>query len=149
MRTIPRTAALAATLLITIAGTAAASLASSGAPAASAVPASPADVPAPAAAPTPVKPRGGTIDPRAVRWTSAKPIRNGRYLRVTWWSGVEPCSVLDRVGVKETGRKVIVTLYEGRGKDAQMCIMIAVKKSTIVKLRAPLGDRVVVDGAKR
>ncbi|WP_433418912.1 hypothetical protein ACQP1V_04160 [Microtetraspora malaysiensis] len=141
MRTIRRTAAMAATLLIAIGGTASTSVASASIGPASGTPS--------ADAPAPVKPKGGTVDPRKVRWTSAKPIRNGRYLRVTWWSGVEPCTVLDRVRVKETRKKVTVTLYEGRGKDAQMCVMIAVRKSTIVKLRAPLGDRKVVDGAVR
>ncbi|WP_433221718.1 hypothetical protein [Microtetraspora malaysiensis] len=147
MRTIRRTAAMAATLLIAIGGTASASVASASIDLASGTPAS--DLPASTGATAPVKPKGGTVDPRKVRWTSAKPIRNGRYLRVTWWSGVEPCTVLDRVRVKETRKKVTVTLYEGRGKDAQMCVMIAVRKSTIVKLRAPLGDRKVVDGAVR
>ncbi|MFF4774587.1 hypothetical protein ACFY05_17180 [Microtetraspora fusca] len=151
MRTIRRTAATVATLLIAIAGTASASVASASAGPLSGTPAShlPASLTASAGAPAPVKPRGGTVDPHKVKWTSAKPIRNGGYLRVTWWSGVEPCTVLDRVRVKETRRKVTVTLYEGRDKDAQMCVMIAVQKSTIVKLRAPLGDRRVVDGAAR
>ncbi len=130
MRMIRRTAALAATVLIMVGVPATASTASTGAPA-------------------PVKPQGGTIDPHKVQWTSAKPIRNGRYLRVTWWSGVEPCSVLDRVTVKEGRGKVTVTLYEGSAEGAGMCVMLAVKKSTIVKLRAPIGDRRVADGAKR
>ncbi|MFF3667384.1 hypothetical protein [Microtetraspora malaysiensis] len=147
MRTIRRTAAMAATLLIAIGGTASTSVASASTDPVSGTPAS--HLPASAGAPAPVKPKGDTVDPRKVGWTSAKPIRNGRYLRVTWWSGVEPCTVLDRVRVKETRKKVTVTLYEGRGKDAQMCVMIAVRKSTIVKLRAPLGDRKVVDGAVR
>jgi hypothetical protein len=98
--------------------------------------------------PTPVKPQGGTFDPHKVRWISAKPIKKGRYLRITWWSGVAPCWVLDRVKVKETAKKVTVTLYEGRDKDAGMCILVAVKKTTIVKLKTPLGNRKIVDGAR-
>ncbi|WP_433352297.1 hypothetical protein ACQP25_04290 [Microtetraspora malaysiensis] len=147
MRTIRRTAATAATLLIAIGGAASASVASASTGPVSGTPAP--HLPASAGPPAPVKPRGGTVDPHKVRWTSAKPIRNGRYLRVTWWSGVEPCTMLDRVRVKETRGKVTVTLYEGRGKDAQMCVMIAVQKSTIVRLKAPLGDRKVIDGAVR
>ncbi len=101
------------------------------------------------AEPTPVKPQGGTFNPHKVRWTSAKPIKKGRYLKITWWSGVAPCWVLDRVKVKETAKKVTVTLYEGSDKDGGMCILIATKKTTIVKLKTPLGDRKIVDGAKK
>ncbi|MCT9932096.1 hypothetical protein N5079_17985 [Planotetraspora sp. A-T 1434] len=99
--------------------------------------------------PVPVKPQGGTLDPHKVRWESAKPIRHGRYLRITWTSGIAPCWVLDRVRVKETSRKVTVTLYEGHTKDAGMCVLIAVRKTTTVRLKTPLGHRHVVDGARR
>ncbi len=110
--------------------------------------------PAPAspagAAPSPVTPAGPTLNPRKVPWESATPTEDGRSLDVAWWSGVEPCNVLDRVEVTETAREVTVTLYEGqdrRSPDA-VCIAIAIMKTTKVQLKAPLDGRKVVDGAK-
>ncbi|MFC6578069.1 hypothetical protein [Planomonospora parontospora] len=100
--------------------------------------------------PRPVKPTGDADDPRRVPWLKARPYKNGRTLRVVWWSGVEPCNVLDRVTVKETSKRVTVTLWEGPSSKAQnvACIEIAIQKSTTVKLRKPLGKRKVVDGAR-
>ncbi|KAB8186096.1 hypothetical protein [Microbispora catharanthi] len=110
--------------------------------------------PAPASpagtAPSPVTPAGPTLNPRKVPWESATPTEDGRALDVAWWSGVEPCNVLDRVEVTETAREVTVTLYEGqdrRSPDA-VCIAIAIMKTTKVRLKAPLDERKVVDGAK-
>ncbi|WP_250906669.1 hypothetical protein [Nonomuraea sp. NEAU-A123] len=104
----------------------------------------------PTKSPKPVKPTGDTINTHKVRWTKAQPTSHGRKLKLTWWSGVAPCSVLDRVKVKETGKRVTVTLYEGTAPKAKdvACIMIAVEKTTTVKLKSPLGKRKVVDGAK-
>ncbi|GAA3109307.1 hypothetical protein [Streptosporangium carneum] len=101
-------------------------------------------------APRPVKPEGHTNNPRKVTWLSAKPSKDGRSLRVVWWSGVEPCHVLDRVSVKQTAKRVTVTLWEGESSKVQnvACIDIAVQKVTTVKLKAPLGKRKVVDGAR-
>lgn len=102
------------------------------------------------AAPSPAVPIGHTLNPRKVRWSSATPTEDGRSLDVVWWSGVEPCYALDRVEVDEQADKVIVTIYEGqdsRSPDA-VCIEIAIQKTTRVELRAPLGDRQVVDGAE-
>ncbi|WP_248962285.1 hypothetical protein [Sphaerisporangium perillae] len=105
---------------------------------------------APVVAPSPTRPKGHTVDPRKVRWEKARPSRDGRRLTITWWSGVEPCNVLDRVKVRETSRRVTVTLYEGQAPNARnvACIEIAVLKSTTVKLKKPLGHRKIVDGAK-
>ncbi|WP_233508246.1 hypothetical protein [Spongiactinospora gelatinilytica] len=99
--------------------------------------------------PQPVEPKGDTIDPRPVPWISATPEAGGERLRLVWWSGVEPCRTLDRVEVDESAAEVKVTIYEGPARDAQnvACIEIAVQKTTTVTLKAPLGDRKVVDGA--
>ncbi|MDP9863545.1 MULTISPECIES: hypothetical protein [Streptosporangium] len=104
----------------------------------------------PSQGPRATRPQGHTVNPRKVRWLTAKPSKDGRSLRITWWSGVEPCTVLDRVSVKETSKRVTVTLWEGPSAKARnmACIAIAVQKVTTVKLKAPLGDRKVVDGAK-
>ena len=122
---------------------------SSGADHGTPAPASPPGT-APAGTPSPVTPAGPTLNPRKVPWESATPTPDGRTLDVVWWSGVEPCSVLDHVEVTETAREVTVTLYEGqdrRSPDAA-CIAIAILKTTKVHLKAPLGGRKVVDGAR-
>lgn len=100
--------------------------------------------------PTLVKPRGGTERPHPVKFESAKPEAGGRTLAVTWWSGVEPCHVLDRVKVDYSSGSVEITLYEGQDptQKHRACIEIAVRKRTLVPLRSPLDDRKVVDGAR-
>ncbi|GAB3130823.1 hypothetical protein [Microbispora hainanensis] len=114
-------------------------------------PAAPADPSgAPSGTPSPVTPAGPTLNPRKVPWESATPTDDGMVLDIVWWSGVEPCNVLDHVEVTETAREVTVTLYEGqdrRSPDAA-CIAIAILKTTKVHLKAPLDGRKVVDGAK-
>ncbi|WP_232327713.1 hypothetical protein [Herbidospora yilanensis] len=100
------------------------------------------------AAPGPkvVKVQKGALSPKKVRWLSAKPHMRG--VRVVWWSGVEPCTVLTRVTVKETRKTVRITLYEGSVKDAGMCVAMAIKKATYVRLKNPVGKRVILDGAR-
>ncbi|NJP95920.1 hypothetical protein HCN51_41900 [Nonomuraea sp. FMUSA5-5] len=100
--------------------------------------------------PKPVKPTGDAINVHKIRWTKAKGVSKGKKVRLTWWSGVEPCTVLDRVKVKETARKVTITLYEGTSPKAKnvSCVMIAIEKTTTVKLKRALGKRKIVDGAK-
>ncbi|WP_152992475.1 hypothetical protein [Nonomuraea pusilla] len=100
--------------------------------------------------PKPVKPTGDAVNPHKVQWTSAKPVAKGTKVKLTWWSGVAPCTVLDRVKVKETSKRVTITLYEGASPKAKgvSCIMIAIEKTTTVRLKHPLGKRKIVDGAK-
>ncbi|TMR39102.1 hypothetical protein ETD85_03065 [Nonomuraea zeae] len=105
---------------------------------------------APTKSPEPVKPTGDAINVHKVRWTKATPVSKNKKVKLTWWSGVAPCTVLDRVKVKETAKRVTITLYEGTGPKAAnvACIMIAVEKTTTVKLKKALGTRKIVDGAK-
>ncbi|MFI7617753.1 hypothetical protein ACIBP6_41675 [Nonomuraea terrae] len=106
---------------------------------------------APPNGPETVKPVGDAVNVREVRWTKAEPVSDGRKVRLTWWSGVAPCTVLDRVSVKETAKDVTITLYEGASPKAKdmSCIMIAIEKTTTVDLDKALGKRKLVDGAKR
>ncbi|MEZ0071606.1 hypothetical protein ABH927_000938 [Planotetraspora sp. GP83] len=108
----------------------------------------PASSGAPSAEPSPATPVGNTLKAHKVPWISATPTDSS--LNVVWWSGVEPCYVLDRVEVTETKDAVTVTLWEGhdRRKPDAVCIEIAIQKQTTVKLSAPLGTRKVIDGAK-
>ncbi len=74
---------------------------------------------------------------------------DGAAVKLFWWSGVEPCNVLDRVEVEYTDEAVTMTLFEGHTETEEdvACIEIAMKKATIVELDEPLGDREIVDGA--
>ncbi|MEO3811288.1 hypothetical protein ABGB17_20025 [Sphaerisporangium sp. B11E5] len=97
---------------------------------------------------SPVRPVGNTINPRPIAFERAEPSADGRSLKVYWWSGVEPCHVLDRVEVKEAAGSVTVTLFEGPSEPDAICVQIAVHKVTTVQLKAPLDARRIVDGAK-
>lgn len=69
-------------------------------------------------------------------------------IRVEFYGGVEACEGLDHVEVEETDETVSITLFTGRVREAEVCIEIAVRKATTVKLRSPLGEREILDGAQ-
>jgi hypothetical protein len=70
-------------------------------------------------------------------------------LTIVFWSGVEPCSVLDRVDVSYGADAVTVALFQGSDPNAGdvACIEIAVQKQVTITLNEPLAGRAVVDGA--
>ena len=72
-----------------------------------------------------------------------------RTLTVFFWSGVEPCYVLDHVDVEEGPGSITITLFQG--SDPQVtnvaCIDIALLKKVTVQLEEPVGARRIVDGA--
>lgn len=74
---------------------------------------------------------------------------DGRAVTVFFWSGVEPCSVLDHVDVAYGDRAIAIALYEGHDASAGdvACIEIAVLKRVVVRLDEPVGDRQILDGA--
>jgi hypothetical protein len=114
----------------------------------------------PSAAPSPspgtpgqpqtVTPRPGMRNVHPVPWDRAVPDASGRRVRVEYTTGVEPCHVLDHVDVRYSPSAVTITLFEGSDPKAanQYCIDIAVRRTTDVTLRQPLGRRTLVDGAK-
>jgi hypothetical protein len=55
-------------------------------------------------------------------------------VRLTWWSGVEPCNVLDSVAVARTGWDIRLTVREGADRLDVACIEIAMLKATLVDL---------------
>ena len=55
-------------------------------------------------------------------------------VKATWWSGIEPCNVLDSVKVERSGSDIEITLIEGTGDPNAICIEIAEQKATIVDL---------------
>jgi hypothetical protein len=101
---------------------------------------------------SPVTPRPGMADVRAIGWDRVDVAGDGRTLTIHFWSGVEPCSVLDRVDVRYGDDAVTITLYEGHDPSADdedvACIEIAVAKSVTIRLDGPLAGRDLVDGAE-
>lgn len=103
----------------------------------------------PTGEPAIVEPQPGAVDPKPLAWESAEAVGDRSTLMVAFYSGVAPCTVLDRVEVAETGETVVVTLFSGTAPGAQRktCIAIAQYQAVEVELDGPLGDREVVDGA--
>lgn len=94
-----------------------------------------------------VTPRPGMDNVHPVNWRRAE-VLNDRTLRIHFESGVEPCSVLDRVEVDYRASQIAVSLFEGSDpafKDAA-CIMIAQFKAVDVPLDQPVNGRTIVDG---
>ncbi|HEU0236503.1 MAG TPA: hypothetical protein VFR14_08695 [Candidatus Limnocylindrales bacterium] len=55
-------------------------------------------------------------------------------LNARWWSGVEPCSVLDSVTIDRDGSTITIGLHEGTSDLDAVCIAIAVEKVTVIDL---------------
>jgi hypothetical protein len=55
-------------------------------------------------------------------------------VRASWWSGVEPCSVLDSVIVERVGSQIQLTVREGSDQLGVACIEIAMLKATDIDL---------------
>jgi hypothetical protein len=83
-----------------------------------------------------VMPRPGQLNPRPVGAALLEPAVDGHHvlIRVTWWSGVEPCNVLDSVKVDRSGTDISIQLIEGSSDLNAMCIELAQQKATIVDL---------------
>jgi hypothetical protein len=112
-----------------------------------------ADAPAGTDCSAPAEPESRLVEPRGDGVQRLYPVgwdrhtAEGRRVTVYWYSGVEPCYVLAKVGVEEGPQRVVITLYEGTTDPDAICIEIAEAKRTTVRLAEPLGDRQVVDGA--
>ena len=96
-----------------------------------------------------VEPTPGMADVRPHIFDHAVVNDDGTSLTVFFWSGVEPCYVLDHVDAEEEPSVITVTLFEGHDASAGdvACIEIALLKKVVVQLDAPVGDRRIVDGA--
>ena len=96
-----------------------------------------------------VQPRPGMSDVIPSSLDSAKISADDVKLTITFWGGVEPCSVLDHVDIDETPRTVTVTLYVGSDpNDGNVaCPELAVLKQVTITLDHPLAGRDIVDGA--
>jgi hypothetical protein len=96
-----------------------------------------------------VEPTPGMTDVRPRIFDHAVANDDGTSITVFFWSGVEPCYVLDHVDVDHGPRTITVTLFEGHDASAGdvACIEIALLKKVVVRPDAPVGDRRIVDGA--
>ena len=83
-----------------------------------------------------VNPVAGLQGIHAVNATKLEPGVNGANLsvRVSWWSGVEPCSVLAGVTVARDGNTFKLTVTEGSKGQNVACVEMAMYKATIVNL---------------
>jgi hypothetical protein len=83
-----------------------------------------------------VIPKPGQKNPHPVRPMTIQASVDGRHVlvKVSWYSGVEPCNVLDSVDVVRSGTDIAISLMEGSSDLAVACIEIAQLKATIVDL---------------
>ena len=86
--------------------------------------------------PTIVVPKPGRLDVHPVGASAIEPRVDGRRVTVklSWWSGVPPCNVLDSVGEVRTGQQIVLTIREGADQRNVACIELAMLKATIVEL---------------
>jgi hypothetical protein len=84
-----------------------------------------------------------------IAYGSATVQPDDRTIDVRFWSGVEPCSVLDHVDVAYGSDTVTITLFQGSDPNAGLvaCPDIAVLKQVTVTLDQDLAGRRIVDGA--
>ena len=99
------------------------------------------DVPPPNPGPgddgaTIVVPVAGQLDPQPAFVSGLLVNVDGRHVtaRLSWYSGVEPCYILDSVRMDRDGNTITLTVLEGHGPGDNMCIEIAMFKATIVDL---------------
>lgn len=98
-----------------------------------------------------VVPRPGQLDvhPTAAETLTAV-VDDARHIQLTidWWSGVEPCTILDSIVVERGTPVITVTLREGRGPEDVACIAIAEQHRTVVDLgEFEPGTYTIRDGA--
>ena len=86
-----------------------------------------------------VQPVPGRANPHPVAPIKLEASVDGRHVlvKVTWYGGVEPCSVLDSVKVSRSGNDIAITPFEGASNVNVACIDIALLKATIVDLGEP------------
>jgi hypothetical protein len=96
-----------------------------------------------------VEPRPGMANVMPIAYDRATIADDDVTLTIRFWSGVEPCAVLDHVDVQQDPDVVVVTLYQGNDPSAGdvACPDLATLKQVSVDLTEPLAGRDIVDGA--
>ena len=97
----------------------------------------------------PVEPRPGMDGVAPIPFDKVVVGDDDRTLTVYFWSGVEPCFVLDHVDVEDDPGAITITLFQGHDPSAisAVCIEIAVMKRVEVGVDAPVAGRRIADGA--
>ncbi|HEV8488381.1 MAG TPA: hypothetical protein VGQ58_01195 [Candidatus Limnocylindrales bacterium] len=96
-----------------------------------------------------VVPKPGQLNVHPVAIAEMEVRVEGRHavLNARWWSGVEPCYVLDSVAWKRDGKTITISVREGSGAGDVICIDIAMYKATVIDLgELDPGDYTVVGG---
>lgn len=83
-----------------------------------------------------VVPRPGQLDVHPVSAETLRATVDGRSVEIAvdWWTGVEPCTILDTVVVQRGDHEFAITLREGRGPGEMACIAIAELHRTFIDL---------------
>jgi|GEM_PF-4284743 len=137
----------------TAATTPAPSIAPTAAPTAGAEVTASSTAPATPASPPPsgvtlVTPRPGMSHVHQVSWRSAELV-GPRTVRVMFYAGLEPCSVLDSVKVEYRRTTIVITLFSGSdpAQPDRMCAAIARATAVDVALSQDPAGRPFVDGS--
>jgi hypothetical protein len=96
-----------------------------------------------------VIPKPGQLNVHPVPIEEMEARVEGRHavLNARWWSGVEPCYVLDSVAWKRDGKTITISVREGSGGDDVVCIDLAMYKATVIDLgELEPGEYTVVAG---
>ena len=89
-------------------------------------------------------PTGNAVNPQPVTDAVLDAVSpEATEIRLKMWMGVEPCDVIHSVNVIETATTVDVEILRGIGDIAATCVAMAVERTVVVNLDAPLGDRAV------
>ncbi|MGH7541787.1 MAG: hypothetical protein ACRELC_12380 [Gemmatimonadota bacterium] len=97
----------------------------------------------------PVEPTPGMAGVRPHAFDRAVVGDDGTVVTVFYWSGIEPCSILDHVDVAYGAGAVTITLFEGHDASAgdAASIEIALLEEVVIRLDEPVDGRRIVDGA--
>ena len=100
------------------------------------LPIGPAPVDPGAGQPAIVIPKPGRLNPHAVAPIALASSVDGRHVlvKVTWYGGIAPCSVLDSVKVARSPNTIQLTVLEGADEADAICPEIAMLKATIADL---------------
>ena len=81
-------------------------------------------------------PKPGQLNPHPVAPQTLQASVDGRHVlvKVSWYGGIAPCSVLDSVKVERSGMTIALTVIEGASEADAICAEIAMLKATIVDL---------------
>jgi hypothetical protein len=101
-----------------------------------ALPIDPTPIDPAAGQPTLVVPKPGRLNPHPVAPQTLQASVDGRHVlvKITWASGIAPCSVLDSVKLERSGTTIALTVIEGADQLDVACAELAMLKATIVDL---------------